>query len=213
MNLASKHSLSRSFISATGLSLLIAGSLYVAVQLIHPLDTVANVSSSQWLVVHLLSLVMDTAAIIGLIGIIALLGERLGLVSKLGLGLYGLFWFLTFGFHFAEAFILPAIVGNLPEFVATWQGLVTGESGSANIGHIAAVYGITGISYILGGIIAGIAVAKSHLLPKWSGVLLTTGSALTLLGAIIPHPADRIMAIPVAVALAWIGLTIIKKRD
>lgn len=193
-----------------GSALIFAGISYGLVQFIHPLDTVANTSSTQWVVVHILSLAMDVAAIIGLLGLRSMLKKRIGRIGGVGISLYIIFWFLIFGFHFAEAFIIPLLANSLPEFVATWQGLITGETGRYNLGAIPVVYGIAGLLYILGGFTTGIAVVKSF--AKVPGVILAAGSLLTLLGAVIPHPADRIMAIPIAIAFVWIGIIVVNPK-
>lgn len=194
----------------TGIALLITGFLYTIVQFIHPMDTIPNTASQQWLIVHVISLIMDAAAIIGIVGLFTILGKSIGWVGKTGLGLFMTFWFLIFGFHFAEAFILPTIANSLPEFVSTWQGLITGETGTYTLTAVSVVYSITGITYILGGIISGIAISRSNVLSRTAGIILAVGSALTVLGAVIPHPLDRVMALPVAAALFWIGISALR---
>ncbi len=194
----------------TGIALLITGFLYTIVQFTHPMDTILNTTSQQWLIVHVISLIMDAAAIVGIVGLFTILGNRIGWVGKTGLGLFMTFWFLIFGFHFAEAFILPAIANSLPEFVSTWQGLITGETGTYTLTAVSVVYSFTGITYILGGIISGIAISRSNVLSRTAGIILAVGSALTVLGAVIPHPIDRVMALPVAAALFWIGISVLR---
>lgn len=194
----------------SGYALIISGALYMLVQAIHPLDTVANVTSSQWLTVHVISILMDALAIIGIIGLYVLTAGRMGITSRIGFGIFALFWFLIFGFHFAEAFILPAIAHDIPEFIHAWQGLITGDAGNYDIGLISVVYGITGASYILGGIVVGITTARSGIVSKTAGILLAAGAALTVAGAFIPHPYDRVMALPVAISLILIGGGIIR---
>ena len=59
---------------------------------------------------------------------------------------------------------------------------------------------------MLGGLLFGIATLRAGVLPRWAGGLLAIGVVLPLVASsLVPHPFDRIFAVPVGLALAWLG--------
>jgi membrane protein implicated in regulation of membrane protease activity len=81
-----------------------------------------------------------------------------------------------------------------------------------NLGVLPALYALVGISYMLGGLLFGIATFRAGVLPRWAGGLLAVASALTPAAALLPHQIQRFAAIPVAVAFIWLGYALWSKR-
>lgn len=188
-----------------GVAAIAAGALFILIQPLHPSDTLPAVTTDRWQLVHVLSLIMDFLALFGIAGLFAVQARKAGRLGFAGLLLLGTFYALSFAFHFIEAFVYPVLEPGLPAFIGGLQGLVTGEASQISLGAIPGIYAMAGVSYLLGGVLFGIATYRARVLPRRAGLLLAIGSALTLLGAVIPHPFDRIMAVPVGVALAWMG--------
>src|SRR5205085_7430033 len=90
-----------------GLAPMGAGILYIAIQLIHPLDVLASVTTAQWAITHYLSIVMDMLGMLGIAGLYARQVEKSGWLGLAGYLLFSLFWALSLAFHFIEAFIEP----------------------------------------------------------------------------------------------------------
>ena len=197
------------FFRWTGIAAIIAGSIYLVIQLLHPSDTLASVTTPMWVFVHALSMVMDLAAIIALTGIYSLHAHRVRMLGFIGYVLFSLFFGLSIAFHFTEAFLFPALSTSAPKFIAGVQGLVTGTASEVDLGVIPILYTIAGLSYLLGGFILGLSLFRAKILPRSAGLLLAIGALVTLLGAIIPHPLDRVMAIPVGLALVWVGWSMV----
>ena len=195
-----------------GLAAMGSGLIYLAIQPIHPTDILSSVTTTQWAIVHYLSLTMD---FLGLLGITGIYARQVNKVSWLGLAgylVFSLFYALALAFHFVEAFISPVLATEAPKFVAGLLGMVTGTPSEVSLGAIPIVYGLLGISYLLGGVLFGIATFRAGILPRWAGGLLAIGAALTLAGAVVPHPFDRIFAVPVGLALAWLGYSLLSER-
>ncbi len=198
------------FLRWTGVAALTAGTIYLLIQLLHPADTLASVTTPMWVAVHILSIVMDFLVVIGLTGIYARASHKVGVFGFIGYLLFSLFFALSLAFHFIEAFVFPALASSTPQFVEGLQGLVTGSASEVSLGATPAVYAIAGVSYLLGGFLLGISLLRTRSFPRWACLLLAFGSLVIVLGAIIPHPFDRIMAVPVGVALIWLGVSNIK---
>src|SRR5919206_368246 len=72
----------------------------------------------------------------------------------------------------------------------------------------------SGVSYLLGGVLFGVATFRARVLPRWAAGLLVVGTLLPILGSsLVPHPFDRIFAVPVGLALAWLGYALWSERS
>lgn len=196
----------------SGLAAMVSGLIYVSIQPIHPTDILSSVTTTQWSIVHYLSLIMDFLGLFGIAGLYARQVEKANWLGLAGYLLFSLFYVLSLAFHFTEAFISPVLATEAPKFVAGLLGMVTGTPSEVSLGSIPTVYGLLGVAYMLGGLLFGIATFRAGILPRWAGGLLAIGAALTLAGAFVPHPFDRIFAVPVGLALAWLGYSLFSER-
>ena len=190
-----------------GLAAMGAGLLFIAIQAIHPLDVLANVTTARWAIVHYLGIAMGLCGLLGLAGLYARQVEKVGWLGLVGYLLFSLFYALTLVFQFIEALISPLLATESPRFVEGLLGIASGHATGMNMGALPMVYMFTGIAgYLLGGLLFGIATFRAGVLPRWAAGLLATGVVLPLLGSsLVPHPFDRIFAVPVGLAVAWLG--------
>ena len=65
---------------------------------------------------------------------------------------------------------------------------------------------------MLRGLLFGIATFRAGILPRVPAALLAIAATLTPLAALLPHAQQRYAAIPVALALAWLGYTLWSER-
>src|SRR5205085_8457036 len=121
-------------------------------------------------------------------------------------------WALQTAFIFAEAFILPLLATAAPTFVESFLGIASGHAGEMNLGALPALYTLVGILYMLGGLLFGIATLRAGILPRWAAGLLAVASALTPAAALLPHATQRLAAIPVGLAVAWLGFALLSER-
>ena len=205
---------SAALIRWAGLAAMGTGIIYIAIQAIHPLDVLSSVTTTRWAFVHYLSLVMDLLGLLGVTGLYARQVEKSGWLGLAGYLLFGLFWALDVAFHFIEAFVEPVVASEAPKFVAGLLGMINNVPSQVNLGAIPGVYSLDGIlGYVLGGLLFGIATFRAGILPRWAGALLALGVILPpLLSSMVPHPYDRIFAVPVGLALAWLGYALFSER-
>jgi hypothetical protein len=191
-----------------------AGILYITIQAIHPLDVLSSVTTTGWATTHYLSIVMDLLGLLGIAGLYARQVEKSGWLGLAGYLLFSLFWVLTLAFHFIEAFIEPLLATEAPKFVAGLLGIVTGGPSEISLGALPGVYALDGIvGYVLGGLLFGIAIFRAGILPRWAGGLLALGVILPpLLSSLVHHPFDRLFAVPVGLALIWLGYALFSER-
>lgn len=62
---------------------------------------------------------------------------------------------------------------------------------------------------MIGGVAFGAATFRAGVLPRWAGVMLAVG---TMLPVVLPHDIVRLAAVPVGLALAWLGYALLSER-
>jgi hypothetical protein len=196
-----------------GLSAVVGGSLFVAIQPIHPPEILSSVTTSTWAIVHYVGLAMCLFTLLGITGIYARQAEKVGWLGLAGFLLFGLMWALTAAFQFAEAFILPPLAAEAPKFVAGFVGVPSGSTSEVSLGLVPAVNSLTSVLYLLGGVLLGIATFRAGILPRWAGGGLAVGTVAPLvLSLLLPHEFIRLAAVPVGIALALLGYALWSER-
>ncbi len=199
----------------SGLAAMAAGIIYITIQAIHPLDVLSSVTTARWATIHYLSIVMDLLAMLGIAGLYAKQVEKSGWLGLAGYLLFSGFWAFSVALHFIEAFISPVVANVAPKFVEGLLGMVAGHASEINLGALPTVYGllIGVVGYVLGGLLFGIATFRTRVLPRWAGGLLAIGTLLpVLLSSVVHHPFDRLFAVPVGLALIWLGYSLFSER-
>jgi len=188
-----------------GLSALVAGICYVLVGVFHPANVPSSVTSTRWEIVHFIACTMCFFGLLGITGLYARQAKKVGWLGLVGYVLFSLWLVLIMGFSFVEAFILPRIATTDPSFVVGWMGMLVGPASKVYLGAMPALWTLTAPIYILGGVLFGIATFRAGILPRWAGALLALGTALAPLAAALPNASQPKTAIPVGLALAWLG--------
>lgn len=192
----------------SGLAALLAGTIYAGIQPIHPPDFLPSVTTTAWAIIMPIKLLMCLLFLLGFTGIYARQIEETGRLGLIGYLMLGLSWALQTAFIFTEAFILPVLATSTPKYVESLLGIVNGFPGEMNIGALPAIYGLVGVTYILGGLLFGIATFNARVLPRWTGGLLVIANIVTPAAALLPHAIQRYTAIPVGIAMIGMGLSL-----
>ncbi|MDF2064943.1 hypothetical protein [Bacillus sp. Cr_A10] len=196
-----------------GLTAMLAGCLFIVIQIIHPADILSSVTTERWAIVHYLSIVMCLFGMLGIAGIYARQVEEAGWLGLIGYLMFSLFYALTLGFNFTEAFISPLLLTEAPRVVETFLALASGSTGEVNIGALAGVYTLVGVLYMIGGPLFGLAMLRAGILPRWAtGLFASGGPVSAIVVSLLPHPLDRIAAVPLGIGLAWLGYALWSER-
>ncbi|MBB3128118.1 hypothetical protein FHS19_002772 [Paenibacillus rhizosphaerae] len=197
----------------SGLSAVLAGILFIVIQAVHPPEIPSSVTTSAWAIVHYLTLAMSLLGLLGITGIYARQVHAAGWTGLAGFLLFGLFWAATAAFTFVEAFVLPVIAADAPDFVEGYLGIFTGSPSVSNLGLLPGVAHVGGGLYVLGGLLLGIATFRAGIIPRWTAVLLACAAVSTLASSLLPHPLDRVLAVPMGLALAGMGYAVWSDRN
>jgi hypothetical protein len=195
-----------------GVSAIVAGICYVLVGLFHPLNIPSSVPTAQWSIVHILASAMSFFGLLGMAGLYARQAEKAGWLGLAGYLLFSLWLALILGFTFAEVVILPVLATASPAFVEGWLGMFTGSASPINLGALPTLWNLSGPIYILGGLLFGIATFRAGILPRWAGVLLAVGTVIGPVAILFPPELQPKVAVPVGLALAWLGYALWSER-
>jgi hypothetical protein len=195
-----------------GLSAVLAGAIFAGIQPVHPPDVLSSVTTGTWAIITSLKLAMCFFFLLGIAGLYARQVEESGWLGLTGYLLFSFSWALQTGFVFAEVFILPVLATAAPKFVDSYLGIVNGVPGEMNIGAIVPTYALVGILYMLGGLVFGIATFRARVLPRWPAGLLAVVAVVTPAAALLPHAIQRMAAVPMGIAVAWLGYALWSER-
>jgi len=196
----------------SGLSAVAAGIIFAGIQPIHPADALASVSTDAWAIITPLKTVMAFLFLLGITGLYARQVNKAGWLGLVGFLLLSLCWSIQLAFIFAEAFILPPLATEAPQFVEGILAVVSGQPAEGNLGDLPTLFALAGIPYMLGGLLFGIATFRAGILSRWAASLLAVASILTPLAALLPHATQRLAGIPVGLAIAWLGYSLWSER-
>jgi hypothetical protein len=203
---------SSSSIRFAGLAAMAAGVIFAGIQPFHPPDVLSSVTTGAWTIVISLKLIMCILFLVGTAGLYARQATSVGWLGLLGLVLLSMSWWLQTGFVFAELLILPVLATSTPEFVESYLGVVNGHPGQLQIGALVPIYAMLGGCYLLGGLAFGIATVQARILPRSPALLLVVAAAATPAAALLPHEIQRLAAIPMGAAFAWLGYALLCER-
>jgi hypothetical protein len=196
-----------------GLSAVAGGILFVGIQPIHPPDILSSFTTSTWAIVHYVGVVMCFLILLGITGIYARQAKEAGWLGLAGFLMFGLMWALTAAFQFAEGLIVPLLATEAPTFAVGFEGIPSGSPSEVSLGILPAVYSLTSVLYLVGGVLFGVATFRAGILPRWAGAGLAVGTVAPLvLSLLLPHEFIRLAAVPVGIALALLGYALWSER-
>jgi hypothetical protein len=198
---------------ATGLSGVLAGLLFIAIQPIHPADELASVTISTWAWVHYATLAMEVLFLFGLAGIYVRQIAETGWLGLVGYLVLSLGLMLTFALGAIEAFVTPLMATSQPGFVEGFLGLVKGSPTGADLGAIPTLYAAHDALFVLGLLVFGVATLRANVSPRWASALFAFGvPVFGVIVALTPFITPRIAAVPIGLGLAGMGWALWSER-
>lgn len=194
-------------IRSTGIVAMLAGALFVVVQIVHPPETVEAVAGDAWVLVHYLTIAMLTLFVVGVTGIYARQVEELGWLGLAGFALLGLGLLLNIGGAFIEAFVEPLLATSNPDFVGSFNGMVMGTPYDADLGAIPTMWSVSSLGFIAGSLLFGIANIRAAVLSRWAAGVFAFGLAIGLPVANLVGNV-RLAAVPISIGLIWLGYSL-----
>ena len=197
----------------TGLAAMAAGIIFAGIQPIHPPDVLSSVNTSAFIIITSFKTAMCLFGLFGIAGLYARQVEETGWLGLAGYLLLSIFYAVQMCYAFAEPLILPLLTTVAPTFVESVMGMSSGAGGPMNLGAFATIYSLVSVLYLLGLLLFGIALFRARILPRWAaGLLAFSGPLALIMVALLPHQLERLAAMPMGFALAWLGYALWSER-
>ncbi len=188
-----------------GAAAILAGAVFIGVQLAHPRLDAASVTSTDWLVRSCLKVAMACLALVGTTGLYLHGLRRTGRLAVVGFALFASGYLLILGTSFVAAFVLPSVVATSPAYVEHVLAAAGGGHADADIGALGNVLLLEGALYLAGGLLFGVALYRARVGPRWAAALLAVGGLASAAQSLLPDPWFRMLAFPNGVALIALG--------
>ena len=197
----------------SGLSAIAAGLIFAGIQPIHPPDVLASVNTNLFITVTSLKTLMCLFGLFGIAGLYARQVEESGWLGLAGYLLLTIFYAVQICYAFMEPFVLPLLVTESPNFVESVMGMASGAGGPLQLGAFAVIYQIVSILYLLGTLLFGSALFRTRRPSRWAaGLLACSGPLALIMVTLLPHQLERLAAMPMGIALIWLGYALWAER-
>jgi hypothetical protein len=193
---------------AAGICAALAGLIFIAVQIKHPPMDVHTVTTTDWVVRSTAKAVMAALALIGITGMYLRQRREMGVLGRVGYVIFGVGYLLMLSTEIIAAFVLPGLAHSSPTYVNNVVVAAFGGHPTSSIGGMQTLFDLSGLTYLVGGLLFGIALFRARVLAQWAAALLAVGTLATVALKVLPQSFNRPMAVPTGVALIGLGISL-----
>ena len=104
--------------------------------------------------------------------------------------------------------MLPSIAATNPAYVQDVLTAFTGGTAAGDIGALGTVVKVQGLSYLVGGLVFGIALFRARVLARWACALLAVGGIVSAALSVMPDAFYRLLAFPNGIAMIGLGVSL-----
>lgn len=188
-----------------GLSAVVAGALFTAVQINHPHVDLALVTTTEWKVRQAMKVVLAPLALAGVTGIYLRQVRQMGALGLVGYLLFAGNFLIMLSVEIVGLVVFPVIARTSPDYVRDVLAVATNGHAIDEIGLMQALNLLSAVGYLGGGLLFGVALFRAKVLPRWASGLLAVGTMSSLLIPVLPAVNYRLFAIPTGIALIGLG--------
>jgi hypothetical protein len=189
---------------AAGLAAAAAGLVFIGVQINHPHLDATSITTADAMTRNFLKVLMAALALGGITGMYLRQVTKIGLLGLLGYVLFAAGYLSMLGTEYVAALVLPSIAHSSTDYVNEVIAFANNGPATGDIGRMHGAILFTGVTYVGGGFIFGIALFRANVLARWAAALLTLGTLATSAAGILPQ-YERLFALPTGVALIGLG--------
>ena len=193
---------------AAGAAAVVAGLIFIGVQINHPHSDVTAVTTTEWAVRNSLKVLMAALALVGITGMYLSQVKRIGVLGLFGYLLFGAGYLLITSTALISGYVLPSLADSDPGYVNGVLAAATGGTVIGDIGLLHNVIQVQGIAFLAGGLVFGVALLRARVLARWASALLAVGSVVTALLPVLPDAAYRFLAFPNGIAMIALGYSL-----
>ncbi len=134
--------------------------------------------------------------------------RQAGLLGLVGYLLFASGFLLMMAIAFVAAYILPSLAETAPAYVDDVLTVAAGGTASGDVGLFTTANQLSGVGYLAGGLVFGLALFRARVLARWAAVLLAVATLSTVLLQVLPYAFHRVFAVPTGVALIGLGISL-----
>lgn len=185
-----------------------AGVIFIGVQVGHPTSELASVTSTEWAVRNSLKVLMAGLALAGITGMYLRQVRQVGRLGLVGYLVFAVGYLSILAVSFVSAYVLPSLAATSPAYVSDLLAEAIGNAATGDIGSMKVALGVSGLTFLGGGLLFGIAMYRARVLARWACALLAVGSVVTVLLAVLPDAFYRLLAFPNGLAMIGLGFSL-----
>lgn len=193
---------------AAGLCAVVAGLLFIAVQIKHPPLDLAFVSTTEWKVRQGMKVVMAVLSLAGITGMYLRQVRQTRVLGLLGYVLFALGYLIMLSIEILGLVVFPTIADSSPGYVTDVLAVATAGKATGDIGLMQPLNLVNAVTYLFGGFIFGIALFRANVLARWAAAVLAAGSVATVAIPLVPDLNFRLFALPIGVAMVGLGYSL-----
>jgi hypothetical protein len=199
---------SSSLTKASAAAAVVAGAIFIAVQVGHPGFDTFTTETTQWVVRSCAKAVMAALALAGITGMYLRQYRKAGLLGLAGYLVFAAGYGAMFSVEVIAAALLPNLVHTEPGFVNDVVTAAAGGTPESSVGGMQTLFNLAGTGYMLGGLLFGIALFRTRVLAPWAAALLAVSTVGTAALAVLPQSFSRPFAVPEGIALIALGVSL-----
>ncbi|MET1088907.1 MAG: hypothetical protein ABWY04_17600 [Arthrobacter sp.] len=191
-----------------GLSAVAAGLLFLGVQINHPQLDATFVTTAEWSVRQSLKVLMSVLALAGITGMYLRQVRQSGVLGLVGYAVFAAGYLTMLSVEVIGLVILPALARTAPGYVTDVLAVATNGQAAGDVGLMPALSLVSGLTYMAGGLIFGIALFRANILSRWAAAVLAAGTISSIAIPLLPMINQRLFAVPTGVALIGLGYSL-----
>lgn len=192
---------------AAAVAAMAGGLLFIAVQIKHPLLDAAFTTTTEYTVRETAKIVMALFSLIGITGIYLRQVRTIGLLGLIGYVFLAVGYLTILSIQVIAVVVLPDLATVQPGYVNDVLAVATSGTPVGDVSRMQALNNVA-ITYIVGGVVFGIALFRARVLARWAAVLMSVGAVATVATFQLPELTQRLFAVPVGVALIGLGYSL-----
>jgi hypothetical protein len=196
---------------AAGLAAVAGGLLFIAVQIKHPLLDAPFTTTTEYAVRETAKIFMAVLSLIGITGIYLRQVRQAGVLGLIGYLVLGVGYLTIMSIQVIGVFVLPDLAASQPGYVNDVLAVATSGTPTGQVGGMQAL-NMVAITYIVGGVVFGIALFRANILARWAAALMSVGALATVATFQLPELTQRLFAIPAGVALIGLGYSLWREQ-
>jgi hypothetical protein len=197
---------------AAGLSAVVAGLLFIAVQIKHPHLDITFATTTEYTIRQTMKVLFAVLSLAGITGMYLRQVKQIGLLGLLGYVVFSVGYLAMMSIQVIGAVVLPSIAESAPGYVTDVLAVATGGHAAGDIGLIQSLISLMGIGFLGGSLLFGIALFRANVLARWAAALLAGAAVVTTASPLLPQINQRLFAIPTGVALVGLGYSLWREQ-